>query len=182
MKRYICSDLHLGHSNIHRFRSQFKTAEDHHELVFNNLQELQGKRSMLFLLGDVAFTDEWVDKITDLRFGRKVLLLGNHDTDRKININKLFGWFDEVHSLLSYKGTWLSHCPIHPIEIRKKHMNIHGHTHPYLMLDNSREVDNKYRNVCMEYTNYKPIDFEFVVSDDYVEHCKEIYNNLMDEK
>ena len=58
--------------------------------------------------------------------------------------------FDEVHSLVKYKGTWLSHAPIHQDELRGC-VNIHGHTH-YHVID-----DERYINVCSEHTNYGPI-------------------------
>lgn len=168
MKRYICSDLHLGHHNVHNFRDGFSSAEEHHELVFNNLKEIQGKRTYLILLGDIAFTKDWLNRVGELKFGRTVLILGNHDNEKKkkILIKDIANTYDEVYSLKSYKNCWLTHCPIHPTEIRTKDLVIHGHTHPYLILD------RRYRNVCLEYTDYKPIPWEEAISEEYYERCR----------
>jgi len=175
MRRYICSDLHLGHSGIQRFRRDFRSAEDHHNFVWANLEALDGKRVMFFLLGDVAFTPEWLQKIKDLR-AQKVLILGNHDLDRSVkNMSDLVEAYDDIYSLHKYKGYWLSHAPIHPDELRGK-KNIHGHTHPYLMKD-GEEVDPRYINVCMEYTGYKPISWEEATSKSYLTHCENLYKS-----
>lgn len=171
MKRYICSDLHLGHRNIHLFRRQFKSAEDHDALVLENLKECQGKRNIIFFLGDVAFSKDKLEEIKNLTFDKKVLILGNHDTENRINIKDLADVYDEIHSLYSYKNNWLVHAPIVKSEIRSKDFVIHGHIHPNLVLDEVGDPDPFYRNVCLEYTNYAPVEFDEVLSLEYYKKC-----------
>ncbi|MGX9522589.1 hypothetical protein ACWX0P_27895 [Vibrio mediterranei] len=142
-----------GHSNVVKFRTQFSSSEEHHENIYDNLAFAVGKRDSIYLLGDVAFTREWLEKIRKIRAIKKTLLLGNHCTDQKVTIQELASVFDSIHSLHSRRNYWLSHCPIHPSEMRGKLGNIHGHTH-HRCID-----DKRYLNVCVERTGSKPITF-----------------------
>lgn len=168
----LSSDLHLGHKNIHRYRDKFSTAEEHHEVVFDNLATNVKKRDSLVLLGDVAFTPEWLDKVGSIICEKKTLVLGNHDTDRRVNWSKLIEVFDSIHGLWSKRNVWFSHCPIHPQEMRNRLANIHGHLHGNLVMESEGcwdcyndeppedpEPDYQYINICLEYTDYKPISY-----------------------
>jgi calcineurin-like phosphoesterase family protein len=148
---YFWSDLHLGHANIHKFRPQFKDEKDHFEYIKSTWKATVNKHDKVFILGDCCFTIEALKEF-DTWAGRKVLILGNHDTDRKLSMQDLLYCYDEIHSLYKHKEFWLSHCPIHPDELRGK-MNIHGHTH-YHRID-----DNRYYNACVEY-NPKPVTID----------------------
>jgi hypothetical protein len=71
----------------------------------------------------------------------------------KLHMKDLVNVYDKIYSLYKYKEFWLSHCPIHPEELRGK-KNIHGHTH-YHNIDDSR-----YFNVSMENIEYKPVNID----------------------
>ena len=62
-------------------------------------------------------------------------------------------FFDEVYGFHKYKEFWLSHCPIHPQELRGKY-NIHGHVH------HNNIPDKNYFNVCIEALNGLPIKLD----------------------
>lgn len=149
----IGSDLHLGHRAICKYRP-FNTAEEHHETVFENFASNINKRDSVFLLGDVAFTKDWLFRLKEIQCAKKTLIIGNHDTEREVGIKDLAEVFDEVSGLMSRNGTWFSHCPIHPDEMRGKKFNLHGHTHQYCI------DDSRYINVCVEHTDYKPTSFQ----------------------
>ena len=125
----ITSDLHLGHKSICRYRPQFSTMEEHNEILFDNLASNVTKRDTLFLLGDIAFDIEWHLRIADIKCKHKVLILGNHDTDRKPKVHQFAHCYDKIHGLLSHRNYWWSHCPMHPQELRGRLGNIHGHLH-----------------------------------------------------
>ncbi len=166
----ISSDLHLGHKNIIKYREQFSTAEEHHETIFENLATNINKRDTLFLLGDIAFTLDWHLKIAEINCRHKVLLLGNHDTDRSVKIHQFAGFYDKVHGLLSHRNYWFSHCPIHPQELRNRKGNIHGYLHGNNVWEKEGNqdtfaqamdtLDTRYLNACVEHTDWKPISFE----------------------
>ena len=95
---YFWSDLHLGHSRIHEFRTQFASEKDHFEYIkVLNGKPTVGKHDKVFILGDCCFTHEALNEF-DTCTGRKVLILGNHDTDRKFSINDLVYVYDEIHT------------------------------------------------------------------------------------
>lgn len=151
----VMSDLHLGHKNIVKYRPGFATAIDHDNAIVTNMHALLNKRDVLFILGDAAFSEEGLERIANVNVAKKILILGNHDTERN-HISKLVSVFDEIHSLLSYKGVWLTHAPIHPDELRRK-LCVHGHTHSHVL------SDSRYANVCVEHTNYGPVDLLQVI-------------------
>lgn len=151
------SDLHLGHRNICKYRTEFSTEQEHSETLFENLATATKKRDVLYLMGDVAFSKEWLERIKGIRCNNKVLIVGNHDLEFGITMRDLVDTYDKVFSLLSYRNYWWSHCPIHPDELRKRKGNIHGHTHGHVL------DDSRYINACVEHTNYKPITFEELI-------------------
>lgn len=162
----ITSDLHLGHKNINKFRRQFATAEEHHEVIFDNFASNINKADSVILLGDIAFDAYWLNRIVDVKCRKKTLILGNHDTEY-VNIQTIVntGAYDSIHSLFSKRNCWFSHCPIHPDEFRGRSLNIHGHLHGDIVTDlyEYGPPDNSYFNACVEHTKYKPISFSEIL-------------------
>lgn len=117
--------------------------------VFERLLTSFKPRDTLLFLGDIAFSKEWLMEIKALRCTKKILVMGNHDTDF-CSIEEIADAYDEVYSLYSRRGIWLSHAPIHPNELRGKY-NVHGHTH------NNNVPDGRYFNACLENTKYSPV-------------------------
>ncbi len=151
----ITSDLHLGHKNIHKFRKDlgYSNHDEHDRWLYDRIASSINKPDTVYFLGDVAFNKEWLHAIGNIKCRHKKLILGNHDRDHH-TIEELVEVFDSVDSLLSKRNCWFTHCPIHPDEIRRRHFNIHGHTHGHCI------DDKRYLNVCVEHTDYKPISFE----------------------
>lgn len=136
---YFTSDWHVQHKNIHKLRKEVES-EQHNEYLIKRSCRALTKRDTLFLLGDICFTEDALQLIDDLPKCRKILVKGNHDLE---GTRRLLDVFDEVEGFVRYKKFWLSHCPVHPDELRGR-SNIHGHTH-YVTLE-----DNRYLNVCPE--------------------------------
>ena len=169
-KLMVTSDLHLGHSSIHKFRP-FETAEEHHEIVFDNLASSIGKRDSLILLGDIAFDEYWLKRLDEIKCAKKTLILGNHDTER-LPMKLVCNHYDAVHSLYGKRNNWFSHVPIHPNEFRGRNINVHGHLHNrFVTIDMccGEDVrgkgisDERYFNACIEHTDYKPISYADIV-------------------
>ncbi len=144
----------MGHKSIHKFRTQFESEEHHREVIKENYHKVVTKRDKVFFLGDIAFTQETLEDVGKWVAEKKVLIMGNHCTDN-ISAKEIVKHFDEVYSLKKYKEFWLSHAPLHPQELRGK-FNIHGHMH-FDKID-----DPRYLNVCLEQTDYTPIDLNEV--------------------
>lgn len=145
---YFVGDLHFGHKNIHKFREEFESESQHREFVMDKWQSKVTKRDKVFVLGDAAFTMDAIDSINQLN-GMKVLIRGNHDN---LNTAVYLKAFKEVEAVVRYKGFWLTHIPIHPLELRGK-KNIHGHVH-YATIP-----DINYENVCLENIGFEPISW-----------------------
>lgn len=150
MTIWFGADLHIGHNNIHKYRTRFSNVKEHDEYMLDMLSEKIGKNSPIFLLGDICFTEEAIEKLAMLDTWKNIrIILGNHDTDRGLRIYDWVKWgFTNIHSLMKYKEFYLSHCPIHPEELRGK-VNIHGHSHDFKI------DDPRYVGVSMEQTDYK---------------------------
>lgn len=137
------SDFHFGHKRIAEFRKDipwFDNEESHREWLIEECNKVLTKRDVLYLLGDIVFHPEYLTSVSRLECDKKILIKGNHDI---ANSNELLEVFDEVHGLIKYKHFWLSHPPIHPMELRGK-VNLHGHTH------NVNMEGNQYLNCCVE--------------------------------
>lgn len=152
----ISSDLHLGHKNAYKWRGGFESPEEHHALVFENLAANINKRDTLLLCGDVALDQHWLDKLSTINCVKKILVLGNHDTER-LDVLRFREVFDEIHGLLKLRKIWFSHCPVHPAELRGCRGNIHGHVHEKTI------DDDRYFNACLENTAYAPVSFQDIL-------------------
>lgn len=145
-------DLHLGHKNIHKFRKEFSSQEEHEELILENLHKYVRPRDKVFYLGDAAFNNEVTRRLAGVP-GRKVLVRGNHDNAQ---FHEYVQVFEDVQGIMRYKYAWLSHCPIHPQELRGK-INIHGHVHSATI------PDVRYVNCSAENIGYIPIDYRAII-------------------
>lgn len=158
MEVFFIGDLHLNHKNILKFRnnipSHITTIDEYDDWVIERWNTKVTKRDKVFITGDFAFKMQGIKRAKDLK-GHKVLVKGNHD---KFHISQYYGYMEDVVGFLSYKGKfWISHCPIHPVELRGKY-NIHGHVH-----HNSID-DPRYINTSFDVLDGYPISFDEIKS------------------
>ncbi len=173
MSTYFTSDLHLGHRNIHKYRDRFETAKDNDEYILNLMSKLT-KRDVLYVLGDFLFDgdhfDEYVDRIAAMPCRIK-LVFGNHDSLKMLRHYPRNVEFQLP--LFVYKSFWLSHCPIHPDEMRDRLGNVHGHLHeevvtkPVYKWDSiemcyepTNRTDTRYFNVNIDVNDYTFVPLE----------------------
>jgi calcineurin-like phosphoesterase family protein len=156
---YGIADLHIGHNNVCRFRTQFSSVEEHDAYVIGSILSVCGKNDVLWLLGDCFFTEESLDylRILRARVGQIKLVLGNHcsaekGSQRFIKTMLDEGLIDKIHGLATYRGLWLSHAPVHESELRGKY-NVYGHAHDRVI------DDSRYLCISCEQVDYKPINF-----------------------
>lgn len=171
---YLMSDLHLGHKHIDGFRKlkRFPTedvysSEEQHELCIEGIARLS-KKDLLILLGDCCFDEYWATRLAETPC-RKYLVGGNHDIN--LNNKAMLKCFEKTFGLTCRHKYWMSHAPIHPQEMRNRVGNIHGHTHYNRVLTSEGVPDERYINVCCEYTKMAPVLWDFAVSDEYRAVC-----------
>lgn len=153
---YFSSDLHEGHRNIGKFRripywahyvAKANPVEGVDESTLANSiwidfwwrYLVKSKRTLVYNLGDNAFTEWGVDQIAD-RPGIKRMFGGNHDD---LKLDSYLRAYESVRGCEKRYGFWLTHIPVHPDELRGS-FNVHGHNHYY-------EIDDyRYINVCCD--------------------------------
>lgn len=153
---WFCSDLHLGHKNIGKFRAPLvNSTEENTERILKDWKAVVTKRDTVYVLGDFCFDKYLYERILDeLKAGKILLVRGNHDD--KFTTEELLEFFDEIYGIVRYKGFWLTHAPVHPDELRGK-VNLHGHVHYNTITRrqiglplNIQEDDPNYFNCCPE--------------------------------
>ena len=149
---YFTSDLHLGPKSIIKSRTKFKTIEEHDEAILNEFRKLK-KKEIVYILGDFIFDceryDYYVEEFKKMQCRIK-LVLGNHDSLKLYNEPR----FEIQLPLFCYKDFWISHCPVHDLELRGRKGNIHGHLHGYNI------PDEKYFNVNIENHDFRLVRFK----------------------
>lgn len=152
-KVFFISDLHLGHRSICKFsgplRGGFTEVDDHDNWIVEQWNKVVTKHDLVWVLGDACFDRKKMPLFKRMN-GAKHLILGNHD---EFGIQEYLKYFNKVHGFLKYKGTWLSHAPINPLQLRGK-WNIHGHVHAGTL------DDLRYINVAVEALNGIPISWD----------------------
>ena len=153
---YIMGDMHLGQTDkqIKRWWPIWDSAAEHDHYILTQWRKTVTKNDLVWVLGDIGPSKAMLPVIADLP-GRKKMLHGNHD-EFKTWEYLLYGGFESVEGMVPYKQAWLTHCPIHPGEMRKKTLNIHGHTH-------GGGPEGPYYNTCAEFIDFTPIKYTTIM-------------------
>ena len=97
---YLTSDQHFFHKSILNWnRKEFKNVEEMNEFLINQWNSTIKENDIVYQLGDFAFGDDFegIENICKLLNGKKTLILGNHDSFKKVKIyikyfNIFFKW------------------------------------------------------------------------------------------
>ena len=164
---WFSSDLHLGHSNMYKFTNYDGTKcrpwdnyEEAEEYMLQEFNKVLKPNDTLYILGDVASkTDRASYFFNALVPCRRILLMGNHDN--KIGFKFLSKYFNEIRGAYNLENYIMTHIPVSSGSKGRFKTNIHGHTHSNLItIDNNGKIpDPWYRNVCVERTGFKLINF-----------------------
>jgi calcineurin-like phosphoesterase family protein len=163
--RFI-ADLHFGHKFIAEHRG-FESIEAHDEHVINQWNSVVNKRDITYILGDITMEKSDSYPLLNRLNGIKKVVLGNHD--KAAHVPELLKYVNSVAAMVQYKGIFLTHCPIHPMEMDYRvHHNIHGHIHSKLVMYPVTvfgfklfdRVDRRYNCVSCEHVDFKPKTLE----------------------
>jgi len=174
MKRYVISDLHLGHEAILNDRTEFDTLYDMNSTIINNWNSVVTPQDQVYILGDVAWQHGTLQYIGDMN-GKKILIKGNHDI---FPLKYYLPYFNDIRAVMEYKGCILTHVPVHQSQLERFNINIHGHLHnafiphpnapmfgSYTVEKIENWLDMRYINVCCEKVNYTPVLLEDIIND-----------------
>lgn len=163
---FIISDTHFGHESICHFIDSngkkirpFSSAAEMDEFMVEKWNKLVRPNDKIYHLGDIAIKRQSI-KILGRLNGQKVLIRGNHDIFKLGDYTAYFKDIRATHRLA--KMLVLSHIPLHRDSLKLGVFNVHGHTHANNITRDGHS-DPKYLNVCVEKTDYAPIDLEEVL-------------------
>lgn len=152
MRRWIISDTHFGHSIIQKHCRRPSNVD---EIIQRNWKQLIKPDDLVIHLGDVAFTFVNLKELMDSLPGRKILVLGNHDS-KSVTAYMQLG-FSFVCDALVMSRVYFTHKPVKIIPADCIY-NIHGHLHnnvPY-----GYRAFPHCRLFGLEYEQYKPVQLE----------------------
>jgi calcineurin-like phosphoesterase family protein len=159
LELFVISDTHFGHKGIIEFRREdgslirpFGSLEAMHDRIVREWNSVVRPGDRVYHLGDVAFGKKHLALLNRCN-GRKHLIKGNHDI---YPIKEYLKYFYEVSACRRFDEGILTHIPVHPDELHRFKINVHGHTHDR-MIDDAR-----YINVCVEQINYAPVPIDVV--------------------
>lgn len=135
---YITSDFHFNHKNILKYEKEtrpFETIEEMNEVLIENWNKKVEESDTVYMLGDIFMGLEEQGCIGDIMNrlkGKKILIKGNHDTNRRIAAMSpyLEGVYD-MYNLKYDKRTFvLCHYPLKEwYEKEYGAIHLYGHVH-----------------------------------------------------
>ena len=91
-KVWLMSDLHLGHDRDFLWAKRgFSNVQEHNETILNNIKTCVGENDEFYILGDLTLGN--LDAAAPLLAkipGHVHVILGNHDTERRIEFYESF--------------------------------------------------------------------------------------------
>lgn len=139
---WLTSDLHFNHVNILKYEPvsrPYETLEEMNEVIIKNWNDRVKPEDTVYVLGDMVMGQLDAGRECLKRLSGKIVLIrGNHDSPKRIEMYKEMGI--EVHDIyyLPYKGRYfiLCHFPIASEEFIKmvikdnsEVVNLYGHVH-----------------------------------------------------
>lgn len=196
---FFIGDTHFGHRNIinysakYRLREDgkpFETIEEHDEELVRRWNSVVGVKDKIFHVGDYCFGARNVDIASRLN-GIKYLVAGNHD---HYGTDAYLRYFKKVLGAVQFESCIITHIPVHPEQLNRFWMNIHGHLHHHVVkkvahvikrktiqtddgcmdcdyIEAVETPDWRYFNVSCEQINCTPIPYDLIV-DRYAQHHK----------
>ena len=161
MNIFLTSDTHWGHTKSLSFMRPdgsplrpFSSCEEMDETMIERWNSVVQPGDKVYHLGDVAIRRKHISTMARLN-GEKILIRGNHDI---FKINDYLPYFKDIRGTHKLDKLLLSHYPVHESSIPPYAVaNVHGHIH-YQRVMKDGEVDARYKCVCVEQTDYTPID------------------------
>lgn len=167
---WICSDHHFGHeAPYNKFllpNGSFLRADLASNAKGGDLEMVRRHNAIVsqtdrvYFLGDVCFHKRHLATVASMH-GRKVLIKGNHDL---LDLKDYAAIFEDIRSIHQFKGTIMSHIPIHTGSLSRWGLNIHGHLHANRVLLATGDVDARYYNACVELNSYSPINLNHILN------------------
>lgn len=156
-RTWVISDTHFGHVGVTQFLNADGTKlrpwddpEEMDEAMVANWNRVVDDKDRVYHLGDVVINRRHLKTLGRLK-GRKCLIKGNHDI---FKLSDYTPYFDDIraYNVIQHNGAKviMSHIPVHPNQLGRLGINIHGHLHSNVV------GDPAYINVSVEQIDYTP--------------------------
>lgn len=136
---WLTSDLHFNHDKEFIWKARgFNSVQEMNSTILCRHNQVVKPEDTVYILGDLMLgqnAEQALDLIKALN-GQKIIIRGNHDTDRRVGMYKDCGW--AVYDALTFKHNgyhfYLSHYPTLTGNLEKESLkqctlNLFGHTH-----------------------------------------------------
>jgi calcineurin-like phosphoesterase family protein len=176
-KTYLISDTHFNHAKIATYCDR---PTDFTERLIKNCIQTVKPEDLVICLGDVFIgpPTSW-NEIWPRLTGSWVLVRGNHDRNHSHNWWMTHGFVFSCDSMI-FRHCWLTHEPARILPAHAD-INIHGHLHniwhgfhpedpkDYSPDQKTAQSEKRLqepwqRLFAIEYTNYRPVDFDKFVN------------------
>lgn len=169
---YYIADTHFYHANIIKYcKRPFQNAEEMNEYMIERWNQTVKPDDIVIHVGDFAMGNTLAQQKIFIRLnGHKILVLGNHDGNKRYMLNV---GFEEVHDYIYRDGLLIMHDPMFvEINLRgdglftfEERYNecdyfLHGHVHNHYV--HNKKL-NKAINCCVENHDYTPKTLEQLV-------------------
>jgi len=178
---YFTSDLHFCHDRPFLFTPRgFTNIDDHDQAIVKNWNSIITEDDDVYVLGDLMLNDNnrGISLVKQLK-GKIHIILGNHDTDIRIELYKTCPNIIEVvyATVLKYKKRifYLSHYPTMVRDVGQGNLpnkilyNLYGHTHQQKNFYNDTFF---IYHVGLDSHNNYPVSIDQIIED-----CKAKYTN-----
>lgn len=162
--RILCwSDNHWGHNNIIQYSNRpFSSKEHMGQVMMDNYHSIVQPSDVVIFGGDVCFgSRDSVSQMLQDMPGYKIHIIGNHDIGKQhqpfefpVQERHLF-----VTAEVDGRTVLFTHFPMDTMPDGT--VNVHGHTHLF------RSGKPWNINMCVEHTNYTPIELRELLTRGY---------------
>lgn len=149
---WIIGDTHFGHFNLIEYQDRPK---DFDEIIIRNWNEVVRPDDVVILLGDVIMgldAENRLSKIMSRLIGKKILVRGNHDVEKKwgTHVGFMERGFDFVCDSFIFGDVAFSHAPLTPLPNqtlenygKQVRLNVHAHFHKSVHREPKEGEDHK---------------------------------------
>lgn len=154
---FAIGDYHWLHKNLPKFRTCYGKLSPE-EMVERDIElhnQTVRRSDTVLYLGDMVLSQNALKYVQQLNGNKKILILGNHCTD-KVAMIQLCSVFDEIHISIKKNKKLFTHFPINN-ESLCDNDNVHAHTHCNII------KKPNYLNVsvdALEWNNYHPVSMD----------------------
>lgn len=164
MRRFLIADTHFGHNNIIDYENRpFHDAKEMDMKLIELWNSVVEKDDLVYMLGDFTLSrnKEIIANLLSKLNGRKVLIMGNHDTRKPKDYVECGFEVATRKPMMVEPGVILMHEPFDDkFLIAKNYLYFFGHVHA------NHSLMDGYKNcmcVSVERIDYRPIDLDVCI-------------------